>query len=376
MYLSNLIKTYFSLIALLIFFCSSYPYFDSQVKLDLQNKIKGKVPQWITNQIASDLEGASPITHDMFEETFRNYRGYIGRYTIVNGKIDVQFNRSDWYTCPITPFMTFLLEELNNYVKLPNVDFLIVLDDKVFTDQCLVPILGFCKKINEKNILLVPDYQVFHTLQLDSSLCFVEYNILNKISEGIKLYPWTEKTQKAIWRGADTDGHYAPDNYFQYPRAKLLNLSNRFPDLLDAKFNVFHTRNNDMISKLYELNYIGSSMSMVEHIRYKYQVLMDGVTCSWPGAFCRFHSNSVVLKQNSDYIQWYYSLLKPYVHYIPFANNTEDLIEKIQWAIDNDEKAEQMVKNANEICANCLTYADILYYFYIVLNKYAKLQKS
>ena len=367
------LKVFSTWLTILAFYCSVSAYFDQQIQSDLLKKIEQETPQWIIDQIGSDLKHSPLITNDLIDKTFQNYSGNIVRFKIINRKIRAQFSHPFDIR---SGFIRYFLEELNNYVELPDIDFLVGLDDAVFSEQCLVPVLGFCRNREEKNVLLIPDYQIFHCLQEKSFLPFVEYNVLHQVFEGIQLYPWTTKISKAIWRGADTGGPYTIDTYHQLPRVQLINLSNKYSEILDAKFNVLHNRDSTIINRFSELNFMGSSLSIRDQIQYKYQILMDGHTASWPGAFWRFHSGCLVLKQDSDFTQWYYSLLKPYENYIPFARNAEDLIEKLKWAIEHDKEVQQIVKNANEMCAKCLTYVDILYYFYVVLKTYAKLQSE
>jgi len=371
-----ILKAPFGVLFSLFFIANSivnvtYSYFDLKTKAELQKNLATETPQWIIDQISCDLTDALPIKPELIDKTFNEYKGYIIRYTIVDGELSVKFNSACWYSHPTALLMTYFLKELKNYVELPNVDFLIVLDDDVKTELCFVPVMGFCRTVNDKNVLLIPDYQIFHTFQLKRSLSGVDYNILSKVYEANWLYPWDQKIPRAIWRGSCNGGIYTPDNYGTIPRVLLADLALKFPDILDAKF----TDSSPLCDASFQV-YVGRGMSLEEHIKYKYQILMDGNTCSWPGAFWRFHSNCVVLKQDSDYIQWYYSLLKPYVNYIPLAYNVQDLPQKIQWAQNNDEKLQLMVRNANDMCANCLTYADILYYFYVAINSYAKLQNS
>ena len=116
------------------------------------------------------------------------------------------------------------------------------------------------------------------------------------------------------------------------------------------------------------------TMSIEDHMQYKYQILVDGNSAPWTRGFWQLHCNSLIFKQTSNYIQWYYSLLEPYVHYIPFDYDCADLIEKIEWAKQNDEKAQEIIKNANFIAENCLKYSDLLLYLYWVITKYAQSQ--
>ena len=49
---------------------------------------------------------------------------------------------------------------------------------------------------------------------------------------------------------------------------------------------------------------------------------------------------------DSKYIFWYKKLLQPYIHYIPIKSDLSDLLEKIKWCIDNDEKCKEIANNA------------------------------
>lgn len=42
--------------------------------------------------------------------------------------------------------------------------------------------------------------------------------------------------------------------------------------------------------------------------------------------------DSLVLKQDSQYYEHFYSVLKPWKHYVPVKRSLEDLLEKIKWA--------------------------------------------
>jgi len=48
--------------------------------------------------------------------------------------------------------------------------------------------------------------------------------------------------------------------------------------------------------------------------------------------------NSVVFKQESIYYEFFYGQLEPFVHYVPVERDLSDLVEKINWAQENDEK--------------------------------------
>lgn len=259
--------------------------------------------------------------------------------------------------------------ELSEYVSLPDVDFIVCTDDySVVEGNYPAPVLCFCRCGCEKNIILIPDHQILDLVK--------NQNVLTKIQEGRTAFKWQNKISKAIWRGGNSGGITAY-NFDNSVRVKAVDISKKFPELLDAKINLLYAFNEPYIDEMLEAGgYLGETLSIPQQMKYKYQLLLDGNCASWPGAYWRLHSNCAVLKQVSQQRQWYYSLLQPFINYIPIANDLEDLIEKIEWAKNNDDKVQDIVKNANELAAEALTYADMLYYIYIVIITYAKLQSS
>ena len=101
--------------------------------------------------------------------------------------------------------------------------------------------------------------------------------------------------------------------------------------------------------------YFSSSLPTPDHIKYKYQLLIDGNTCTYPRAIWQLFSNSVVLKQSSDAVQWFYGALRPYEHYLPVNSDMSNLIDVIQWAIDHDDEALAISHRAQEFARDNLT---------------------
>ena len=45
-----------------------------------------------------------------------------------------------------------------------------------------------------------------------------------------------------------------------------------------------------------------------------------------------------MFKQDSDYYEYFYRELEPWVHYVPLKRDISDVVEKVTWARENDEK--------------------------------------
>ena len=379
MFLSEKTKFGFVLLIELLFFLPIYA--NSDIKTEVLQKIKNGIPKWMTDRISKDLAhvSGSRITKSMIAETLRGDPRFFVLLKINNGKIKIEYNdkltlERQYQSC--LPVLE-ALNELNSYIPLPNLEVVYCIDEAVYywlsaerleerkdTIKCYIPVFSACKAINDINVVLIPD-----CLTLKS----IKENILREIALGNSSYPWNLKKNMAFWRGKTTGGLYHLHNFEQFPRVKLIQLSKKFPSLIDARFNYFWCCNPEIQEKLKELQFMGETIGVAEHIKYKYQILIDGNTASWPRAFWQYQCNSVVFKQNSKYIVWHNDLFKPWIHYIPFNNDCSDLIDQLNWAINNDLEAEKIAQNANETAKSCLQYSDILVYFYALISEYAKL---
>jgi hypothetical protein len=351
---------------------------NEKLQAEIIQQIKEGIPQWMLDQIAENLLFApEKITKDMIKNTLKQDRMCLMLFRIKDGKIEREYN-------PITTLQAQIdasepifkaLTELNSYIPLPNIEFIYSIDDAPSswpnicqfknrpTTRYPVPVFAPCKHINDINVLVIPD---------SHSLTAIYGNLYEELLLGNSKYPWHMKKNKAFWRGATTGGLYRDHNYNQFPRVKLVKISSEYPSLLDAKFHRLWELPVSLCQKFAELNYIGNNTSIADHIKYKYQILIDGNSASWPRAYWQFQCNSVVFKQNSNFILWHNNLFKPWVHYIPFEYDCSDLIETINWVIGNDEYAQKIAQNANDIAHSCLKYSDILLYFYAVITEYAK----
>ena len=81
------------------------------------------------------------------------------------------------------------------------------------------------------------------------------------------------------------------------------------------------------------------------HIQYKYQINIDGTVAAYRLPYL-LAGGSLILKQDSSYYEHFYHKLEPWVHYVPIKQDISDLLEKVEWAKENDREAEEIAKNA------------------------------
>ena len=92
---------------------------------------------------------------------------------------------------------------------------------------------------------------------------------------------------------------------------------------------------------------------MEEHAKWKYLLNSDGQAASWRLAKL-LATNSVVLKYESDEVEYYYRSLRPGRHYIPFklASLLPLLREQLP---KQDSKMEQVAAEAQKFAYRCVS---------------------
>ena len=55
-------------------------------------------------------------------------------------------------------------------------------------------------------------------------------------------------------------------------------------------------------------------------------------------------------------MQWYYSALVPWVHYVPVRGDLKDLDERLTWAMEHDQEAKEIAKRGRAFVLANLTY--------------------
>jgi len=353
-------------------------------KKEFQMKLKSYHPKWMNKQIKEDFKDFSDeksITIDAVDKTYEKilkdafvHRNAFIRYRIINNKLYRYYHKEGAFTKKETDFEK-AIKTLAKLTNLPDVDLIYsdtdgtpefympgdfyILDDK----QNQAPILSRAKIIDAKYVVLIPDYYSVSTKWKKD--CLGILNLTKKI-------PWEKKEPLAFWRGGSHDKGYDLENFKKKPRVIISILSKEHPDLIEAGINV--TEYMQFKDVLIKENLIKNFASIEHHLKYKYLPVLDGYMCSYPGFQWRLLSNSLCFKQKSNEVQWFYSALKPYKHFIPIENDMSDLVEKINWARNFDDKCKEIAKNATDFVLDNLMLEDVYLYLYKVLKSYSSNQ--
>ncbi len=334
------------------------------------------IPQWMKDQINQDFARfeRNGITQEAIKQTlFEAPNTGLARFKILNNRVSYEFDDSSAYPQQENMYNSLLyraeqmkrcFNKLANVIPLPNIDFIVCMHDRTHIETNYSPIFVFAKKMGSRQVL-IPDFEALTSHK----------KIYDSILKANNKNTWESKVQKAFWRGATTGGIFTTQQWQSFPRSKLVLASLNFPDLLDAKFTQLcqEAENNTEVTSHLEL--MGNSVSPESSLRYKYLIDVDGNSCSYSRCYWTLLANSVQLKQVSDNIQWYYSALKPYEHYIPIKQDMSNLIAQIEWAINHDAESHLIADNSTSFVKNNLRRRQIYKYLYLVLIKYSQLQR-
>ncbi len=326
-------------------------------------------PSWFIEHIKADLMpfqntnlNATNINHLMQQST-----GPRARFTINNGVLHSQHfptqNNADWVPRRLNVFTAVLNMLLKHQCINQNADFVMYLFDHINYGHPTLPL--FCTVRNEQcnKVILVPDPQTFTLL----------FNEQTNIQKATKDTPWEQKENALLWRGEPNDC----ENYrlpMDMPRSKLVALSQAHPTIINASFNGYwgHPHHRFLSKKFGQSTFV----SFADHIHYKYLPSLDGSTAAFSSLTWKLLSNSVVIKQDSSDVQWYYHMLKPYEHFIPVKRDISNLLEIINWMQKNDAETRKIAQQACDFANNNLTLEDQLVYLSLLINEYGKLQNK
>ena len=215
------------------------------------------------------------------------------------------------------------------YVPLPKIDGREPADQFVNSTQLgepypilPYPVLSWSRHKGDLSVVLIPDQ---YYIQQNGY-----FELLLQIKQS-DWRPWAFKQNKVFWRGG-TNGYpysiYDPTCTMNQ-RQIAVAIGSHHLDVMDIQHS--------------------GSTPKSEFLKYKYLLDVDGTVNAWDGFFWKLGSNSVVLKMESHWEEWYYDQIKPWVHYIPVKGDGSDLYEKYQWAEANQDKVQDIIRNANEL---------------------------
>ncbi|KAK3868882.1 hypothetical protein Pcinc_025762 [Petrolisthes cinctipes] len=257
-------------------------------------------------------------------------------------------------------FMDNVLHSMIRKMTLPDIEFIINLGDWPLVNpkvKPLLPIFSWCGSEDTADIVM-PTYDITEaTLE---NMGRVTLDLLSVQSNNA--VPWEAKRPQGFWRGRDA----------RQERLDLIALARQHPHLINASLTNFFFFNKSVEEKYGPKE---KHISFFKFFDYKYQINIDGTVAAYRFPYL-LGGSSVVLKQDSPYYEFFYHDLQPYVHYIPFKRDLSDLIEKLEWARSNDDKARLIGQTGRKYMQENLMPRDVYCYHAALFQEWSKRLKS
>lgn len=340
-----------------------YPYPTFNPKYLPEHLSIKDISPWMETQVKNSLSYyvKNPTSLSKINAFYEKYAPYLHlvKFTIYNNKVYIEKKLPD--NLRVDRYEN-ALNLLCKTIGLPNVTFLFAMGDSLHADYD-VPIFVMAKNKHLDSLILFPDFEAV-------GAC---YQVLNENDITKYEIQWERKIPQLIWRGGTVQGveTITPENFHLLSRVVLCELSQMYPHLIDAKFTLYghgHLKNIPYLKR-----FEGSWPTYEEQLTYKYHIIVDGTTSAYTGSGWKLFSNSLVLRPDSDNIQWYFSEMKPYLHYIPVKANLEDLLEKLCWAVMHDSEAKKIAHSCRQFALDHITVKHNLLYLYCLIKEYSLL---
>ncbi len=181
---------------------------------------------------------------------------------------------------------------------------------------------------------------------------------LHKASQRI---PWADKEDRGFFRGSRTSAERDP----------LILLSRRRPELVDAQY----TKNQAWKSPKDTLGADpASEVALEDHCKYKFLFNYRGVAASFRFKHL-FMCGSLVFHVGDEWREFFYPLLKPWVHYVPVSSSaTEGEIELLlEFFMKSADVGRGIATRGQKLVQKKLRMEDVSCYWTMLLQKYASL---
>jgi len=181
------------------------------------------------------------------------------------------------------------------------------------------------------------------------------------------------------WRGTLMGPDYPNiDNCWDFPRFKLLMLASKHLDILDARVtsydNVSGSRAADMLRRQLE-EMFGAPAEFVpfeSFVGSRYLISVDGVASTWKRVPNILATGSVLLLQH-QWKQFFHFGLKPWIHYVPVADDLSDLPRQYEWLARHQSNAKRIGENGQRFAQKILNPKLLENYFVDVVDQCGQL---
>lgn len=240
-----------------------------------------------------------------------------------------------------------------------------------FKGKMSVPYLTTCASVRCNHSFPFPNYETIKDSLPNPASWDVAFDEQNAS------HPWSGKVRQIVWRGTLT-GKVETTLTNPTPRVRLgmFAADHRSNPLIDIGIRGLpRSHAGDKVSSEI-LRRIEMKPSMPFENFANYMAILDIDGNSWSSRFGKLLCiNSVIVKVEPGYVDYFYKYLEPWSHYVPVRSDLSDLLEKIEWVLDpsNERRVLQIVSSANSWCRTHMTRQHVIRDMLDVLNAYVGL---
>lgn len=209
-----------------------------------------------------------------------------------------------------------------------------------------LPVFTTCARVGCHSTFPLPTYKTIR----DSKVHSDEWKHDAQVRKA--KYPWHDKIRKIVWRGSLwLDGYYT--STVASPRWKMCKIAKEHPHPA-YDFGLVQ-----VAEKQVNLADVGGLVDPIPMEDFqKYIAILDVDGTSWSSRFGSLLCyNSVVVKVEPEYVDYFHYDLVPWTHYIPVKRDLSNLREVADFISDshNDAQLLDIVHNANAWCHSRMT---------------------
>ena len=188
-------------------------------------------------------------------------------------------------------------------------------------------------------------------------------------------HPWESKIRKVGWRGALSEAERTQAlTSVRWRVAKLVH------ELNSDQFDVGLTGIPSWLTEKvhFDLSHIGGFKDGISPMSafQQFTAILDMDGNSWSSRFGTLLCyNSVVIKIEPKYFDYFHSELTPWTHFIPVKNDLSDFQENVAWALDpqNEIAIKNIISNANHWCSNRILRSELATDLLDIFESYVRL---
>ena len=191
---------------------------------------------------------------------------------------------------------------------------------------------------------------------IPDAYCLGSHGFLHLRQQLVKhpLPPWQARRPITCWRGASTDSkHITLATLGNSRRYQLCQLTQRRPDLLDARFSsvvqcASACDQKSVEQHLKEQHLLAPRLEPLAMAQYRWLVDLDGNVNSW-GLLWKLLSGCCIIRVNSHRGQWFHHRLVSGQNLIEVEPDLRDLEEKLHWCQEHPKDCEAIAHEGQQL---------------------------